>query len=124
MQRARSAGAVRRGRSRLVQGWTGITSTRRHVVWSYPEPQREAAEVTGRIAFFNERVDLVVDGTRRERPVTPWSPRSASPPQRWSSPAGIGSASAARPGEASKGSAKYWVSCLTSPSANSMMLTE
>jgi uncharacterized protein (DUF427 family) len=45
------------------------------IAWSYPEPQREAAEVTGRIAFFNERVDLVVDGTRLERPVTPWSPR-------------------------------------------------
>lgn len=45
------------------------------IAWSYPEPLREAAEVTGRIAFFNERVDLVVNGTRLERPVTPWSPR-------------------------------------------------
>ena len=45
------------------------------IAWSYPEPLREAAEVTNRIAFFNERVDLVVDGTRLERPVTPWSPR-------------------------------------------------
>ena len=43
------------------------------IAWSYPEPLREAAEVTGRIAFFNERVDLVVNGTRLERPVTPWS---------------------------------------------------
>jgi hypothetical protein len=31
--------------------------------------------VRNRIAFFNERVDLVVDGERHERPVTPWSPR-------------------------------------------------
>jgi uncharacterized protein (DUF427 family) len=45
------------------------------IAWSYPEPLREAAEVTDRIAFFNERVDLVVDGTRLERPVTPWSRR-------------------------------------------------
>ena len=45
------------------------------IAWSYPDPLREAAEVTDRIAFFNERVDLVVDGTRLERPVTPWSPR-------------------------------------------------
>jgi len=45
----------------------------RDVAWYYPEPLREAAEVTGRIAFFNERVDIVVDGERRERPVTPWS---------------------------------------------------
>jgi uncharacterized protein (DUF427 family) len=45
------------------------------VAWSYPQPLREAAEVTGRLAFFNERVDIVVDGERLERPVTPWSPR-------------------------------------------------
>ena len=45
------------------------------IAWTYPAPLREAAEVTGRVAFFNERVDLVVDGTPLERPVTPWSPR-------------------------------------------------
>jgi len=45
------------------------------IAWSYPEPLREAAEVPDRIAFFNERVDLVVNGTRLERLVTPWSPR-------------------------------------------------
>jgi uncharacterized protein (DUF427 family) len=45
------------------------------VAWSYSEPLREAAEVTDRLAFFNERVDIVVDGTRLERPVTPWSRR-------------------------------------------------
>ena len=28
------------------------------VAWSYPQPLREAAEITGRIAFFDERVDL------------------------------------------------------------------
>ena len=38
--------------------------------------------------------------------------------------AGIGSASAARPAGASKGSAKYWVSCVTRPSVNSMTLSE
>jgi uncharacterized protein (DUF427 family) len=45
------------------------------VAWTYRQPLREAAEVTDRVAFFNERVDLVVDGERLERPVTPWSPR-------------------------------------------------
>ena len=45
------------------------------IAWSYPAPLREAAEVTDRIAFFNERVDLVVDGTPVARPVTPWSQR-------------------------------------------------
>ena len=45
------------------------------VAWTYRGPLREAAEIAGRIAFFNERVDLVVDGAPVERPVTPWSPR-------------------------------------------------
>jgi uncharacterized protein (DUF427 family) len=45
------------------------------IAWSYPAPLREAAEVTDRIAFFNERVDLIVDGTRLARPITPWSRR-------------------------------------------------
>jgi uncharacterized protein (DUF427 family) len=45
----------------------------RDVAWYYPQPLREAAEVTDRIAFFNERVDIFVDGERLERPVTPWS---------------------------------------------------
>jgi uncharacterized protein (DUF427 family) len=45
------------------------------VAWRYPAPLREAAEVTDRIAFFGERVDLVIDGERLERPITPWSRR-------------------------------------------------
>lgn len=44
-----------------------------HVVWSYEEPLREAAEIAGLVSFFNEKVDIVVDGERGERPVTPWS---------------------------------------------------
>ena len=51
------------------------TATADDVAWYYPEPLREAAEVTGRIAFFNERTDVVIDGERRERPITPWSRR-------------------------------------------------
>jgi uncharacterized protein (DUF427 family) len=43
------------------------------VAWTYRAPLREAAEVADRIAFFNERVDVIVDGERLERPVTPWS---------------------------------------------------
>ena len=45
------------------------------IAWSYAEPLRDAADVAGRIAFFNERVDLVVDGQPLGRPVTPWSRR-------------------------------------------------
>ena len=47
------------------------------VAWTYRDPLREAAEVTDRIAFFNERVDTVVDGEPLDRPVTPWSPRAS-----------------------------------------------
>jgi uncharacterized protein (DUF427 family) len=45
------------------------------VVWTYPEPRRDAERITGYLAFFNERVDLEVDGELQERPVTQWSPR-------------------------------------------------
>lgn len=45
----------------------------RDLVWSYEEPLREAAEITGLVAFFNEKVDIVVDGERSERPHTQWS---------------------------------------------------
>jgi uncharacterized protein (DUF427 family) len=45
------------------------------VAWTYRDPLREASEIRDRVAFFNERVDIVVDGERRERPITPWSPR-------------------------------------------------
>ncbi len=43
------------------------------VAWTYPEPLREAEPVRDYVAFFNERVDIVVDGQRRARPVTHWS---------------------------------------------------
>jgi uncharacterized protein (DUF427 family) len=45
------------------------------VAWTYRAPLREAREVTDRVCFFNELVDVVVDGTALERPVTPWSRR-------------------------------------------------
>jgi uncharacterized protein (DUF427 family) len=45
------------------------------VAWTYHQPLREAAAVTGLVAFFDERVDVVVDGRPVPRPVTPWSPR-------------------------------------------------
>ena len=43
------------------------------VAWTYPEPLREALEIKDRVAFFNERVDFIIDGVRVDRPVTPWS---------------------------------------------------
>jgi uncharacterized protein (DUF427 family) len=45
------------------------------IAWAYQHPLHDALKVRGLIAFFDERVDVVVDGERRERPITPWSPR-------------------------------------------------
>jgi uncharacterized protein (DUF427 family) len=43
------------------------------LVWYYPEPIPEAAKIEGLLAFFNEHVDLEVDGEEQERPKTRWS---------------------------------------------------
>ena len=46
------------------------------VAWSYAEPRRDVEPIRDHIAFFNERVDIEVDGELEERPVTQWSPGS------------------------------------------------
>ena len=43
------------------------------LIWYYPEPIPEAAKIEGLLAFFNEKVDLEVDGEMQERPKTQWS---------------------------------------------------
>lgn len=43
------------------------------VVWSYPEPILENPKIRDLLCFFNERVDLTVDGRPQERPRTYWS---------------------------------------------------
>ncbi|WP_460440089.1 DUF427 domain-containing protein [Amycolatopsis stemonae] len=43
------------------------------LAWTYDEPLSDAREIAGYIAFLTERADVVVDGERRPRPVTPWS---------------------------------------------------
>jgi uncharacterized protein (DUF427 family) len=75
-----SPGALRPSGTRTFCAYKGQASYwslehEEDIAWSYPKPLREAAEVTNRIAFFNERVDLVVDGAPLERPITPWSRR-------------------------------------------------
>ena len=45
----------------------------RDVAWTYPNTIPECTKIVGLVAFFNERVDLVIDGVREERPLTPWS---------------------------------------------------
>jgi uncharacterized protein (DUF427 family) len=46
------------------------------LVWCYEDPIPAARDIAGYLAFFNERVDLEVDGELLERPRTRWSPRS------------------------------------------------
>jgi uncharacterized protein (DUF427 family) len=43
------------------------------LAWAYPEPERDGPSIRDLICFFNERVDLAVDGEAQERPVTQWS---------------------------------------------------
>lgn len=43
------------------------------IVWSYENPIPEAEGITGLMSFYNERVDLVVNGERQPRPETPYS---------------------------------------------------
>jgi uncharacterized protein (DUF427 family) len=43
------------------------------LVWSYARPLPEAEQLAGLMCFFDERVDVIVDGRQRERPLTLWS---------------------------------------------------
>ena len=43
-----------------------------NIAWTYPEPRHDAAAARDLVCFFNEAVDLDVDGERQERPATPW----------------------------------------------------
>jgi uncharacterized protein (DUF427 family) len=43
------------------------------VAWSYEQPIPGAEPIAGLICFYNERVDIEIDGTTLERPETRWS---------------------------------------------------
>jgi uncharacterized protein (DUF427 family) len=43
------------------------------VVWAYPTPIPECSKIENMLCFFNEKVDLFIDGELQERPKTPWS---------------------------------------------------
>ncbi|SDK44034.1 Uncharacterized conserved protein, DUF427 family [Arthrobacter sp. ov407] len=49
-----------------------------NIAWSYDRRYPDAAQIHGLISFFNERLDVSVDGVLQPRPVTPWS--RPSPP--------------------------------------------
>lgn len=43
------------------------------LMWFYPAPRREVEPVRGRLCFYNEFVDVEVDGEAQERPQSPFS---------------------------------------------------
>jgi uncharacterized protein (DUF427 family) len=43
------------------------------LAWSYPTPLPESQKIAGLIAFYNEKVDIYVDGVLQQRPTTKFS---------------------------------------------------
>jgi uncharacterized protein (DUF427 family) len=43
------------------------------IVWSYQSPIPECPKIKGHLSFFNEKVDVYVDGELQQRPITGWS---------------------------------------------------
>lgn len=43
------------------------------LAWAYDFPTRQLLPIAGLVAFYNEKVDLTVDGVRLERPLTKFS---------------------------------------------------
>lgn len=52
---------------------TTATGTHQNLVWAYQNPVREAEPVRDLLCFFNEKVDVSVDGELQPRPETKWS---------------------------------------------------
>jgi uncharacterized protein (DUF427 family) len=55
--------------------WSAEVNGKLHenIAWSYPAPIPECPKIENLLAFFNERVDIYVDGEKQERPVTLWT---------------------------------------------------
>ncbi|WP_375501354.1 DUF427 domain-containing protein [uncultured Jatrophihabitans sp.] len=52
--------------------WSVITDDARHadLAWSYDFPTRQLLPIAGLVAFYDEQVDVTVDGVRQPRPQT------------------------------------------------------
>jgi uncharacterized protein (DUF427 family) len=48
------------------------------LVWYYDDPLAEVGRIAGLLCFFNEKVDIELDGEPQERPDSPWSRRVRS----------------------------------------------
>ncbi|HEX2048861.1 MAG TPA: DUF427 domain-containing protein [Acidimicrobiales bacterium] len=61
-----------KGTARYWSVWAG-GELHPDLAWSYPEPIPECPRIANLVAFFNEKVDLTIDGELQARPRTPWS---------------------------------------------------
>jgi uncharacterized protein (DUF427 family) len=43
------------------------------LIWYYEDPLAEVGKIAGLVCFFNEKVDIELDGEPQERPASPWS---------------------------------------------------
>jgi uncharacterized protein (DUF427 family) len=50
------------------------------LVWYYNDPLPEVGRIAGLVCFYNERVDIELDGEAQERPESPFSRRPRSEP--------------------------------------------
>jgi uncharacterized protein (DUF427 family) len=53
-------------------------TTHPDLAWTYDFPTRQVSPIAGLIAFYNERVDIFLDGRLQERPSTHFFPQSAT----------------------------------------------
>ncbi len=47
--------------------------TYRDFIWAYPRPIPEIPKIENLLCFYNEKVDLYIDGVMQERPLSPFS---------------------------------------------------
>ncbi|HSH23528.1 MAG TPA: DUF427 domain-containing protein [Acidimicrobiales bacterium] len=48
-------------------------STYPDIAWTYDFPTRQLLPIAGLVGFYNEKVDIFLDGQQLERPITPFS---------------------------------------------------
>jgi uncharacterized protein (DUF427 family) len=55
--------------------WSVVINGNHHadLAWTYDFPTRELLAIAGLVAFYNEKVDVFVDGIREDRPTTHFS---------------------------------------------------
>jgi uncharacterized protein (DUF427 family) len=62
-------------KGRTSQYWSARVGEAEHrdVAWSYDFPTRQLLPIAGLVAFYNEKLDLYLDGRKLDRPVTHFS---------------------------------------------------